>query len=391
MSSRYKRTVLVLTAGAFFGTMVARLVISPVIPAVGGAFEVSKGVIGLALTGMWAMYALCQFPSGVLGEQYGERRVILLALGLTGIGSLLLAMSPSFPAFAVFALFLGMGAGLYFSAAASYLTGLFEDTGLALGFHSVGAPTAGLLAPVAATYVASQLGWRYALGLGAVSSLTVFVLVAWRVEPTPPENPSLSMRDRFDLRELVSLLGRPGVAFTTVLASVGFFAWQSFASFFPTFLIEHAGFSAGRASLIFGLIFGLSAPGLPALGKLSDAFGRDALLATAFFAACLGYGIFLSQPATLPVVAVGTLALGVGTSWTGVINSRFMDRFDASERGAGFGLVRTTFLLVSSTGSVVTGTLAGTHGWTAAYGLILGMLGVAGVALLANRAFGVGL
>jgi hypothetical protein len=83
--------------------------------------------------------------------------------------------------------------------------------------------------------------------------------------------------------------------------------------------------------------------------------------------------------------------LAGGISWPGVMNSRFMDLLVDDERGAGFGLVRTVFLLVSSLGSVLTGTLADAFSWPVAYGTVI-VLFVGAVGLLAaNRALGAGL
>jgi MFS family permease len=112
---RYRDGVLALAALANFSQFGARLVISPLVPDIIAAFSVTKSTVGLALTGVWATFALFQYPSGVLADRYGERRVILTALGLTAGCSLLLALSPSFLAFAAFAVLLGAGAGLYFS------------------------------------------------------------------------------------------------------------------------------------------------------------------------------------------------------------------------------------------------------------------------------------
>ncbi len=84
MNWRYRHTVLGLCTFAFASTMLARLVISPVVPDVTDGFGVSTGAVGLALSGMWAAYALTQFPSGILGDRFGERRVILAAVGIGG-------------------------------------------------------------------------------------------------------------------------------------------------------------------------------------------------------------------------------------------------------------------------------------------------------------------
>ena len=390
MNRRSKGTILALTVAAFFSTMVARLVISPLIPDIIGAFETSKSATGLALTGMWAAYALLQFPSGILGERYGERTIVLLALCLTGLGSILTSIAPSYMTFAVFVIFLGTGAGLYFSASSSLLVRHFENTGQALGFQSAGGPLAGLLAPIAAAYIGEIYGWRIAVLLGAAVALPVFVLYWWQVPPTPPQHPERSLAVQFQPGLLVKLLSRPQIAYTTVLAILSYFAWQAFASFFPTFLIEYRGFSSQRASVVFGAVFALAAIGLPILGRVSDRVGRDTILALSLASNTIGYVLIIDGSGLMTTV-LGVATLGFGMSWGGVLNSRFMDCFSDSERGTGFGLVRMVGLLVSSLGSVVVGTLAQRVNWPIAYGLVAGLLAFAALTLVLNRTLRLGL
>jgi len=104
---------------------------SPVVPAIGDAFAVSNSAIGLALTGMWGAYALAQFPSGLLADRYGERRIILVAVGRTAVASGLLAASPTYAVFLIGTVVLGGVAGLHFSVATSLLTRTLPNTGSA--------------------------------------------------------------------------------------------------------------------------------------------------------------------------------------------------------------------------------------------------------------------
>ncbi|WP_135821669.1 MFS transporter [Halostella litorea] len=377
------------TTAAFFATMVARLSLSPLVPDIIDAFAVSKSTVGLALSGMWAAYALFQFPGGILADRIGERRVVLLAMGATGTACAVLAAAPTFPLFALFAVVLGASAGLYFTAGVAFLTGQFEDTGRALGVHEIGASSAGLVAPVASAYAATRVGWWGAGPLvpAAVAGV-VFVLFAWRVPATPPSAPEQSLSDQVDVSRLLALLGRPSVLFTTVIAMVGFFTWQSFSSFFPTFLEEYAGLSTPRASLVFGVTFAITIGAAPALGWASDATGRDAAIAVSLVSGVAGYALFLFLDGPL-AVAAGTVLVAVGLSWPGVVNSRFMDHLGPEERGTGFGMVRTVVMLVSSLGSVVTGTLAERVSWLAAYGLVAALLGLLVALLVCNRVLGI--
>jgi len=375
------------TTGAFFVTMVARLAPSPLVPDLIDAFGVTTGTVGLALSGMWAAYALFQFPGGVVADRIGQRRVVLFAMAGIAATSLLIASAPGVWVFALGAVTLGASAGLYFTAGTSFLADQFENTGRALGVHEIGASSAGLIAPVASAAVAARFGWRAGLLVPAVVAPVALGLFAWRVPETPPTNPDGSGLG-VDPRELLALLARPSIAFTTLLAMISFFTWQSFASFFPTFLVEHVGLETGRASLLFGVVFAVTLVAAPSLGWFSDTLGRDRTLGASFLAGVGGYGCFLFGDGSLAVVAAGTLLVGLGLSWPGVLNSRFMDYLAAGERGTGFGLVRTVVLLVSSLGSGVTGTLAGRFGWLAAYGLVATLLAVLFAALVANRMLG---
>jgi predicted MFS family arabinose efflux permease len=389
MDRRRGWELLGVTTGAFFVTMVARLAPSPLVPDVMAAFSVSKGQVGLALTGMWAAYALFQFPGGVVADRIGTRRVILSALVGTGVGSLLLAAAPSFALFAVLAVTLGAGAGLYYPSGTAFLTEQFRDTGRALGVHEIGAASAGVVAPTAAVLAANRFGWRAGLLVPTVLAAVVAVLFYLRVPPTPPADPDATLAEQLEVGRLAALLSRPTIVLTALVAMIGYFSFQSFSSFFPTFLVEHVEVTTAQASLAFGGVFVVTVVGAPALGRVSDRLGRDPVMAASMLVGVVAFAVFLTADGLVALV-VGTVLLGAGLSWPGVLNSRFMDHLDAGERGTGFGLVRTIVLLMGSLGSVVTGTIADVAGWLPALGLVAGLLGAVVVLLTVNRVFGLG-
>lgn len=379
MDRRRGWEILGITTGAFFVTMVARLTLSPIVPDIIETFGVSKSATGIALTGMWAAYALFQFPGGTLADRIGERGTILFAIGATGAASVILAFAPSFLWLAIFAVVLGTGAGFYYTAGSAYLTRQFENTGRALGIHEIGASAAGLIAPVAVAFLAVRFGWRAGPILPAVLAFIVVGLIVLRLPSTPPATPDRKLREQLDIGRLWALLSRPEIRFTAILAVPAYFTWQSFASFFPTFLVEYTGLSTPTASVIFGGVFAVTIAGTPTLGSLSDSIGRDRSLMIAFAVGSVGFGVFLLGDGW-PMILLGTVLVGGGLSFPGVLNSRFMDHLSSTERGTGFGLVRTIVLLISSLGSGVTGTLADGWGWPAAYGftalLFAGLVGV---------------
>lgn len=390
MRWEYRNTVLVLCTLAFFATMVARLVISPVVPDIETEFGTSSGMIGLALSGMWAAYALVQFPSGILADRYGERRVILTAVGTTALASAALALSPSMATFGLFAILLGAGAGLHYVVATTLLTRLFSNTGRAIGLHVTGSPIAGLSAPVLAAAIGARYGWRAAILLGTAAAVPVFLLFVWRVRETEPQHPERALREGFEPERLVALLSRPAIAYTTVLAVISAFVWQATASFLPTFLIAHHGYSTAFAGVLFSLYFLSHGIFAPTIGGLSDRFGRDPTLVATLATGIVAYPVLVFG-SSIPVVAIGVVLTGVAMSWSAPLQDRYIVRLSAGEKNRGFGLVRTVYMLLGALGSVVTGTVADLAGWGVAYGALALLLAFAVCSLVLVRLRGLSL
>jgi predicted MFS family arabinose efflux permease len=385
----YQGAVLGACTLAFFATMAARLAISPVVPAIGDAFAVSNSAIGLALTGMWLAYALAQFPSGLLADRYGERRIILVAVGGTAVASGLLAASPTYAVFLVGTVALGGVAGLHFSVATSLLTRTLPNTGSAIGIHTAGAPVAGVLVPLAAGAVGVWLGWRWAVALGLVVALPAALLFAIVVEPIEPVRPDESVWSRLRVRPLFELLTRPPIALTMGLCVAGAFVWQATASFLPAFLIEYHGYSGTVASALFSAYFVVQGVAQPGLGTLSDRIGRDSAAAMAVAIGVVGYVGLVAGPG-LWVVSGGVVLAGLAMSWGAALLPKFMDHLGDDERSVGFGLIRSAYMVLGAAGSVVTGAAADLLGWGPAFlGLAVllgGMLAVLLYAIQRTRA-----
>ena len=358
--------------------MAARLVISPVVPSISDAFAVPNGAIGLALTGMWLGYALSQFPSGLLADRYGERRIILVAVGGTAVASTLLAFASSYAMFLVGTAVLGTVAGLHYSVATSLLTRTTDQIGTAIGIHTAGAPVAGVLAPMAAGAVGAWMGWRWAVALGTAFAIPVVGLVVYVVRARPPVRPDESVWGRFKIGPLVELLRRPPIARTVVLSAVGMFVWQATASFLPTFFVAHHGYSEATAGALFSAYFLVQGVTQPGLGALSDRIGRNPAASLAIGVGIVGYGLLVVGTG-LGVAAVSVVCAGLSMGWGAALMPKFMDHLDEHERSAGFGLVRTVYMVLGASGSVVTGFVADAFGWGVAFlglGLLLvGMLG----------------
>ncbi len=377
-----------LLGAAFFANFTAsgsKAMISPVIPLVTSDFGVSNSDVGLALTGMWAVFAIVQLPSGILSDKYGEKKVIFAAMISIGVGSLLLSVSPSFAFFFVAVWFLGIGAGLYLISVTSLLTKSFDNVGGTIGIHNAGSAVGSAAVPPVITYIALTYNWRFSLGI--ISMLAILVIVFINQTKTSQFNNNIGHRKEFSISDVYQLKENRGLMFTAGIATCMYFVFQGVFSFLPTILIEYRNFTAGVASVAFSIVFVIRVFVGPLLGTASEKLGRDYILGRTLAITIIGF-LFLLMTGSEVYGVVGVLLIGLGLSNSPVLTSRFMDNLNDDERGTGFGLANTPANILGSLGSAATGFIATASGWPAAIMLLIILLLCAIMFLLLNHTLG---
>lgn len=366
--TRYQALVLGSLTIAFFGLMVARVVVSPLVPEIIDYFRVSNARIGLVLTGMWGAYAMANYPGGALADHYGERTLILAALVIAVAGSLSLVFVSTFWLFALCVVFMGFGAGLYPSVGISLLMKAFDDPGQPMGVHAIGPSAAGLVAPPLAIFLASRVGWQPAIALGAAFILPALVAIYLVVDPQRTAA-TTSVREQLSPGTALALLARPQIAYTVVLATIGMFGYTATFSFLPTFLVESTGLSVARAGLVFSGYFVVIGVSQPLAGWAGDRFGNDAALLGTAACGVVGFAGLVTA-STLVATGLAVALVGVSMSFVTPVQARITVHLTDTERGKGVGLIRTAFMAVGATGNTVVGALADLFGWTGAFGFL---------------------
>ena len=381
---RYRWTLLSACVLAYFATRVGQVAIGALVPAITETFSTSSGTIGAALTGMWVAYALAQVPSGALCDRIGERRVVLLAVAVAGIGALVLAVSPSFAVFAGTVVALGAGVGLYYTAGTVLLTSGAENPAQAIGLHRLGGEFAGILAPVTAVGIAAGYGWRGALFACALVTVPVLALVVLRVRPTPPDTSESTTEALFDRRAVVAIVRRPTLVAATAVASLAEFVAIATITFLPAIVLALYDVSVGLAGMLFTCYFVTIALTQPVAGRLADRFSWDVVTACVLLAGACGYALVALAPGMTWLVPAVVLA-GVAMGWNGPVQAHVLATLPERDRGPGFGAIRTTYILLGALGGVVTGTVADVAGWAVATWLLSATLLLAVLVVLSDR------
>ena len=368
----------------YFGSRVGQVTLSTLGSDIVASLDITMSLFGLAFTGLSLMSAFAQLPSGVLSDRYGERILILCAVVLTCVSTLLLALAPTYVVFLPLMVIVGIGSGLYYSPSTALLDKVYNRTGQAIGTYRISGQLAGVVGPVVVGTLNHQYGWRAALFATGLLLVPVLGGVWAFMRPTTPNNPDTPIRTHSSPCRLLDIVSRPGLAGTTMLAGTIQFVEVAAFTFLPTILQQHHGLSTSVAGSLYAVYFATVSVLQPVSGWLSDHLGRDSVVVILLLAGIGGFGL-LTRQIRLPMLTLAVVLAGVSMTWGAPVQSRFMDALRETERGIGFGLVRTLYLLVGALGGYVVGNLVTEAGWVVAFGTLALLLGLCLVGMTASR------
>lgn len=383
--SGYAGRMLVGTSLAWFGVVMARLLLPPLLPAIIEDFTLTLALAGGTLSAMQAINAVFLYPSGRLADELSRATLIVPGLVVLTVGVLLIAASPMYLGFLAGVVVLGMGAGLFTIAPRALISDHFvENRGRALGIFAAGFNAGGFLASVLAAVLFDR--WRLPFVALAVLMAVITVLyVRWNREPYDFAVRSAEIGLLSTVRRILTTreLRRPLVAFTLF-----YFVTRSFLGFFPIYLQSSKGFSPAAASAAFAAVFVVGGVSKVYAGALSDRFPRRyvAVVGLALAMASLG-GIvaFDSLLALAPLIFL--FAVGHQSQFP-LIDAILMDAAPAENIGGDLGAAKTVFFLIGSLGPTYVGVVAQVAGFTVAFAGLVACLLVSAVLLLGGDGAG---
>jgi EmrB/QacA subfamily drug resistance transporter len=172
-----RRLVQVLFVGVFMAALDSAIV-GPVLPALRAAFGVDNRTAGL-LTTLFALSSMCSTALfAYFSDRHGRRPVYLVSVALFAIGSLCIAVAPSFDLLLVSRAIQGIGAGGIAPVASAVIGDVFtaERRGRVLGLIGATHGMAFVLGPPLASLVTSTLGWRWVFLVNIPVAIVVLVL-----------------------------------------------------------------------------------------------------------------------------------------------------------------------------------------------------------------------
>ena len=142
------------------------------LPYIQTEFGVSLSIAGLLVTLLWLGGAIGQLPGGIFADQYNERLILTISLGLVALALTSVVLAPNIGVLFIAVLIWGLATSLYPIARITILSKTYPDRlGSALGITMATGDIGQTLVPPIAGALAALLIWQ--AGLGFVIPLLV--------------------------------------------------------------------------------------------------------------------------------------------------------------------------------------------------------------------------
>lgn len=349
MRSGGRGRVLFAVAIGWFLSLGVRVMYPALVPFFQDEFGISLTTAGLLLTGIWGAYALGQFPGGIVGDRYGEGRMLVVSTVLAAASMIVVSMSLSFPMLFAASVSFGLATAIFGPVRFSIFSNVFpERTGTAVGLTMAAGNIGNSVLPVVAVVLAGVASWRVGFGLSVPAFLLIggllFISVPSRTSGSGSIVDELSLETLRDLARGVTTEGIPLILVMQILLAI---VYQGFVGFYPTFLIEVKGLSPALAAVLFGLFFGLAIVIQPAAGLFQDKLGAKPTLLSLIAGATIGLvalTIFENVWIIIGLTAVMSLRTGIGV----ITNTFIVVKLPADMKGTGLGLLRTAWIFIGA-------------------------------------------
>lgn len=359
---------------AFFLAFLSRYATAVIVPEMEGEFGIDAAGIGLLGAVYFWAYALMQPPAGLLADSIGPRRAVASLLLLGAFGTLVFALSPSFPWALAARAAGGFGTGIVYVCALRVFSRWFrpDEFGSVTGAFGAIGNAGGLIAAGPLAAVVTALGWRASFAVMA-GLMVVAALSVWLVVRDAPPGAASPARDGGVFRGAGRVLRHRNTWLLGIYAFVtlGIIAAMQGLWTVP-YLRDVHGLTKQSASNVLTLWGVGLIVGLPFWGYLADRVLRRRrpvlLLSVALHLPV--WALLAWKPAELSVPMIGVLFLWAGFvdgCWTPAY-AQLKDSLPPAISGTAIGFLNFAFFAGAAAFQQGTGLLLETRAGAAAVG-----------------------
>lgn len=383
--------VLIISAFIWFFGKFIRYVFPPLFELLQETYTVSTTALGWTFSIFLFSYAIIQFPSGILSDNFGGFWVITLGILSSSIGALIFIFDLTFGIFVIMMATLGIGTGVHKTSAVQLLSNVYPSkTGRILGIFDTFGTFGGVVAPGAVIIIVMIPGpipgWRLLFFFMGILGL-VFTFVFIKRVPKKTHHSEFRMKNNKNLsfEGIKNSFFKYSIVFKEkefiifVLSAILFsFTYYGIVSFLPLYLTQEASISPSYANLFYSILFIASISQVLA-GELSDSIGTLPVMSGALGFSTLSFVFFMfSSNINLFVIGTSVLCIGLGVhSFRPVRGVYLMESLPDDISAGSLGIVRTLLMGSGAISPGIIGTLSELISFRFSFWLLTISIGIA--------------
>jgi len=340
---------------AWFLVLAGRYSISNLLPRIVSELQVSWTDAGFALTMMWLIYAIIQFPAGIYSDIKGRKITILIAMMIFSVSYLLVGLSIHYTMFFLALILLGVGTGGYPAVGISMITDIFkEKRGRALGIRD-SAGSIAYVVPLFAAVIAGLFNWRIFFFIWSGICVASFVLFYFLTAESTKLPEKVVIKER--VIDGIKIFKQEDVQLMFIINLFIAVTWISYMSFFPAYLVSEKGFTEIQAAIALGILGIVGFVFKPIIGLLSDLYNKKLLIILLSTLAAVGT-LLIVYTNSLQLILLFCFLPAFATAVFPVVSSFLMNQWPEKGRAGKLGFYRSNLILLASPSSAVIGILA---------------------------------
>ena len=359
-----RNIALLLISCAWLLTFVGRITPSTLLVQIVNSVGITDIEAGIALSSMWLLYGIMQYPGGAWSDVQGRKRIIVISLVCFTFASFFMAINWNFLSVLLTFSFMGFAAGILPAPSFTMIAELFGPRkGQALGIHSSIGSLSGL-APVILPFIAYSIGWRSVFLIWGVFGVILTILFLFYVKETLIE--PVKQRQSAQLKMGLQAFFEKDTLFMFIINIVITFAWMGLLSWFPTYIQQVKGFSPEIAGILFSIMLSGSLLFKPIIGRLSDKMNHLFIMGLLTLMAGVSL-FFLTIETSLVGLIIATFVFSQTGAFYPVRTSYLMDLWEKKTAGTKIGIFRSLIVLIGSPVAGIIGWSKGLYGFNAIF------------------------
>ncbi|MCL1885656.1 MAG: MFS transporter [Dehalococcoidia bacterium] len=368
---------------AIFSSTMAK---NPALPLFIRSMGVPVSMVGFIAAASTIVGIVVSLPAGMLSDVIGRRRVLLAAAFVFATAPFLyLLITASWHLVAV-RIYHGLATAILGPVALAAVADTYSSgRGERIAWYSSATMIGRFLAPFAGGLLifGDNFRWIYiADGVAGVLALLAISRLRFATVASTKAKEAFRQHCRKYGQEIAFIFHHGGILATSGIEAVQYFAFGCMETFLPIYLNETHGYPAWQIGILFTVQILAAAFSKPAMGRLSDRFGRIPLISIGLLLGGIAASVMLlwsNYAALLLLMALFGLGLATVTASTSALVA---DMSRSEGRGGAMGVLSSIMDIGQAAGPMVAGILLGVISYQTTFALV-GLLMAMSAALFA--------